>query len=179
LGGAFLNAVGAHGEAILKLERALELSPQKQSIMTELAGVYLNAGKPNEALAVAKRAFDLAPQFDELRKFYAAIAIRTGHDDIAEELLVSRYGTALVPDNIIINAYAAVRDLETLGALWRLRIEANPQDTQARVSLAATLVEQERSAEAIAVLEETIRLNPDFEARGREFIDAVRSGREL
>ncbi|MCI0619621.1 O-antigen ligase family protein [Candidatus Wolfebacteria bacterium] len=179
LGGSFLNAVGMYDESIAKLNRALELSPAKQSIMTELAGVYLNAGKPDEALAIAKRAFDLGPQFDTLRKFYAAIAIRTGHDEIAEELLVSRYGTALLPDDLFINTYAAVGNLPAVEALWRMRVAEDPTNIQAYVSLAATLLEEGRRTESIEVLEQAIAADSSFAARGQEFIDAIRSGKNL
>ena len=104
--GSFLNSVGAPDEAIAHLERAIELSPSKQSTYFELANSYLGKGQYDKALLTMKTAYEIEPKNGTARDIYAVIAIYNKNFDLAKELLVPVYGTIAVPDDRFIQAFA-------------------------------------------------------------------------
>ena len=166
-------------EGLPILEQALSLSPGKQAIMFELIDAHLLQDNLDEAEELAQQAFESAPDYQQARIIYAATLIRNNKAEQADALLVPVYGTALVPELPIINAYALRNDLVILEQLWRARSEAFPEDVQARVSLAATLVELGRRTEAMGVLEQAVSDIPSFAPQGQEFIEAIRRGEVL
>ena len=103
--GVFFNRYRVYDNAITHLERALVLSPNKQSTMFELGAAYLNKNEREKAIVLLKNAFELDKSYLDARKVYAVAAIYNGEDKLTEELLVPEFKTVLVPDEMIIKAY--------------------------------------------------------------------------
>ncbi|MEK7555844.1 MAG: O-antigen ligase family protein [Patescibacteria group bacterium] len=179
--GSFLNSVGAPDEAIAHLERAIELSPSKQSTYFELANSYLGKGQYDKALLTMKTAYEIEPKNGTARDIYAVIAIYNKNFDLAKELLVPVYGTIAVPDDRFIQAFAAVKDYETVINIWKERIlkaqTAGADNAQFHVSLAAAYLANEERTKAIAELEKATELNPEFKAQADYYIGEIRAGR--
>lgn len=70
--GNFLAALGSP-DGIKHLERAHELSPNKQQIIFQLSLAYYQAGEKNKALTLARTAYELDPQISDAQKFYEAM----------------------------------------------------------------------------------------------------------
>ena len=179
--GSFLNSVGAPDEAIAHLERAIELSPGKQSTYFELANSYIGKGQYDKALEIMKTAYEIEPKNGNARDIYAVIAIYNKNFDLAEELLVPVYGTIAVPDDRFIQAFVAVKDYETVINIWKGRIlkaqETGADNAQFHVSLAAAYLASEQRTKAIAELEKAAELNPEFKAQADYYIGEIRAGR--
>jgi len=179
--GSFLNRFRQNDEAIAHLERAIELSPGKQTTYFELGSVYLNIGNYEKALEVMKEAYDLEPSNPQARDIYAIAAIYAGDRALAEELLIPAYGTIEVEDNRFINAFAAVKDYDTVIAIWESRIakreEAGTITSQDYVSLAAAYLESGQRQKTIETLEQAIAINPQFKDQGEYYINEIRAGR--
>ncbi|MBU1557985.1 O-antigen ligase family protein [Patescibacteria group bacterium] len=152
IAGTFLGRVGDLDGSLIHLERALELSPNKVSLL-ELAGnVNLFKGDFAEATEYFKKAFESAPQFNLLRIGYASGLIYLEEDKQAEEILVPVFGTVLVDDDRIIQAYLARRDYEKAIAILEKRVADKPGDGQSLLSLAAVYAEAGYKTKAVEAI---------------------------
>jgi len=96
---------GRHEDAKTYFEKALSLSPTKQSILFQSGINAINLGEDEEALEFFKRAYELAPEFREANVLYAISAIRSGKFDLAEELMEGLVGSESFIDQRILGAY--------------------------------------------------------------------------
>jgi len=168
-------------EVIIK---ALELSPNKQRILFQLAFSYLNEGNNSKALETFERAYKSAPQSDESRIYYAAVAIYSGKDDLSDGLLeetkkrLIEQGLSDVIDNeLLLRAYAETGQIDKVLEIWDYRVEKSPNDINIHLSRAATLVRLNRNEEAISEIQKVIQIEPQFKAQGELFIVEIRAGR--
>jgi len=73
LTGAFLNNLGNYQEALAYVEKAVEFSPQKQSMRFELVRSLYGLGRKEEALAEAKKAYELDVNYDQAKSIYEQV----------------------------------------------------------------------------------------------------------
>ena len=85
--GSFFSRVGNPERAIGYLEKAVELSPKKQTILFELASVYYNSKNLAKAEEVFKRAYELEPKYDMAQKYYAQVLMASGKRVEAEKIM--------------------------------------------------------------------------------------------
>jgi len=85
--GSFLVRVGAIDQGIGYINRAIELSPKKQSMYFELGNAYYRKKDLVKAEEAFKHAYELAPAYAEAKKYY--IEILTTEGKTAEEKKVS------------------------------------------------------------------------------------------
>jgi O-antigen ligase len=71
--GSFFSKVGKFDEALVYLNKALELSPTKQTIFFELGNAYFGNKNIAKSEEMFKRAFELAPESPDAKKFYLQI----------------------------------------------------------------------------------------------------------
>jgi tetratricopeptide (TPR) repeat protein len=71
--GSFLNSVGNADKALPYVEKAIELSPKKQTMRFQLIQSLVNLGKIDEAIAEAKAAYELDTNFDQAKGIYNEI----------------------------------------------------------------------------------------------------------
>ena len=169
--------VGRHKDALAVIERALELSPKKQQIFFLLADTYLALGDGQKAYGAVKFAYESDPEFESAVKNFAIVAIINGRVSEAEEALVRKFGTIIVPDQSLVTAYARAGEFSKVRDIWLEFIKTEPQNAQYRVNLAATYMELGRPQEAIKELERAIELNPQFKEAGEYFISEIKAGR--
>jgi len=175
--GSYLSTIRSFDEGLSHLKKALELSPRKQTILFEIGSNLINQRKFNEALEAFRQAFELEPNFDIARKFYAVAAIYAGRMDIVEKLLVPIYGGILVPESYFIKAYADTGQHDKVLELWKLKVEAEPNNFQNYLSLAAAYLRSGGRLKAIEILRKAIELNPSFKDQGEFFIREIQAGR--
>jgi tetratricopeptide (TPR) repeat protein len=152
LGGVFLDSIGdwTNGQGLLL--RANELSPNKQSLMYELAQNYMNTKKIPEALDLLKKAYELVPENTNAKLAYAGTLIQVGQDQKAVEV----YGgdTSFMEDQRIINIYIQNKNYPKVIELYKKLVEKNPDNPQYYGSLAAVYFQNGQSSQALAVLEQ-------------------------
>lgn len=175
--GSFLRQVGLFDAAETHTQKALGFSPQKQSILFELA--LLASDQENLAIALPyfKQAYELDPAYDRARIFYVATAIRTGNKDVADQLLTERFGASTPNDPFILQAYLDVGDVARVTAILEKSVEDDPNNPQTWLQLAAAYLESNRRLDAIDAIEEAIRLDPEFTEQGEFFISEIQAGR--
>ena len=121
-------------------------------------------------------AFEINPRFLEARNLYAAAALYTGQDALAQKLLTERYGT-IPADSALIDAYAFRKNYALLVQLWEERVRENPDDIQARFSLAAAYLAAKRPADAAAELQLVIERYPAVRSQAEQYLQEIHSGK--
>lgn len=174
--GVFFNRYRVYDNAITHLERALVLSPNKQSTMFELGAAYLNKNEREKALVLLKNAFELDKSYLDARKVYAVAAIYNGEDKLTEELLVPEFKTVLVPDEMIIKAYFDTNQFGKVISIEREEIPKNPTNIQNRLYLISSYLKLGRPSEAINEVEKAIEAVPAYKEQGEKVITEIRSG---
>ncbi|MDO8492549.1 MAG: O-antigen ligase family protein [bacterium] len=179
--GMFLNVYGDYGDALVQLQKAREFSPKKQSILFEIVNDYISAGDYGEALKMAKIAFDLEPNYNDARIIYAATAIYAGRNDLAKDLLISKFGTVSHPDDRLLRAYFDTGQFNRIMEIWQNRVKENPLEARSHFALAAAYVKVGRDAEAVAELAKAKELETDEQkkAQYQQIIDDIRAGKNV
>ncbi|MEX1120414.1 MAG: O-antigen ligase family protein, partial [Candidatus Paceibacterota bacterium] len=175
--GTLFDSFGQYDEAQIYLEQANMLSPQKPTILFQLGLNALNRGDADGALKIFKQAYDIAPGYEEARIFYAVGAIYTGNDTLLREILVPEYGSIVVNNNRLLQAYLNKGRMQEVLGILQLRIAENPNDPQTRLSLAAVYLELNRRNDSVIEIQKAIDLDPSFKEQGEYFIQEVRAGR--
>ena len=174
--GTFYNRLGRFSDAAPELLQAHSLSPAKQTIAFEFASTYLNLGRRQEALALLKEAYERAPEFQNARVTYAVGAIYAKELALAGELLTPIEEQAVF-DERVVKAYFDIKRYDKVLAIWLARVEKQPDNAQARVSLGAAHLLIGNRAQAIAELQKAITLNPALREQAEPYIKEIRAGR--
>ncbi|NOY35823.1 MAG: tetratricopeptide repeat protein [bacterium] len=176
--GSLYNKGGEYDLAIETLKKAIKLSPKKQHIYFELGTSYLNKKEYEKGAEAMKTAFELEPSYGDARKIYAIALIYDGKSDLAEKLLKEKYGTSVIADARLVNAYNAAGEPEKIARILEKFIEKNPNNLQYRVSLAAAYSQTGERKKAIEQLQKAIELDPKFKKQGEYYIKEIRAGRK-
>ena len=171
-----LNSYGVYDAAVPVLEQAHALSPTKQTILFEVAANAFARGDNDRGLELYKQAFELAPAYADARILYAAAAIQMGRDALADELILPIIATDRVLDARITSSYISRNRYDKLISILEAHIEARPEHTQARFTLAAAYHRMGNSAKAIAELQEAAEINPAVKADADALIQEIRAG---
>ncbi len=175
--GIVLTHTGSLDEGIGYLERALELSPKKQTIIFELVNAYAAKRNYQKAFDYAKMAFELDPAFDEARNVYAVSALYLGNEKLSEEILAGNPAGVSIPDSRFIQAYIDLKRYDKIIEIWKAHIKADPNNAQYHVSLAATYLTTGQRSLAVEEIRTAIRLNPSFKDQGEFYIKEIQAGR--
>lgn len=175
--GNFLSRMGLANEAQVYYEKARDLSPRKQTILFELGANYINQKKYAEGLEVFKHAYELDTSFENAKFMYAIGALYSGDTELANQLLASLENKGLLDDQRLINAYAETKQYGKVVEIYKKRLENEPKNTQARISLAATYLALGNRAAAIREIQQAIVDMPEFKEQGEYYIKEIRAGR--
>jgi len=165
-------------EAVPYLKKALELSPKKQITLFEAGSNLLNQGNTAEALQAFKTAYELEPKYRDAGLLYAIGLIYSGDMAAANKLLTETYGTLLVFDQRLIQAYARRGEYNKIVAILEKASESSPGDWQVRISLAAGYQALGKRAQAIEELQKAAELNPEIKTQTDFYISELRAGRD-
>ena len=174
--GFLLNAYGVYDTAATVLEQAHALSPTKQTILFEMAANAFARGDNERGLELYKQAFDLAPAYAVARILYATAAIQMGRDTLADELIAPVVATDSALDPRIASAYISRNRYDKLILILEAHLDARPENTQARFTLAAAYHRMGNSAKAIAELQEAAEIEPAVKADADALIQEIRAG---
>lgn len=173
----FLSKFGLHDQALEQLEKAKELSPNKQSIYFEMINNKLAQNKIPEALEIAKQALDLEPSYGEAKMTYGLLLAVSGDLNAAEKVFSSVEESKIIFDDRYLSVLLDYKQYQKIIDVAKRRVELRPNDQQSRITLAAAYLQANRRTEAVAVLEEIIKLNPAFKEQGEYYINEIKAGR--
>ena len=92
--GSFLMQSGRVDLALPYLQKAVELSPKKQSILFQLGSAYYNLKNTAKSEELFKQAYELEPAYQDAERFYIQILMANGKREEATRVL---QGGALQP----------------------------------------------------------------------------------
>jgi O-antigen ligase/Tfp pilus assembly protein PilF len=99
--GSYLANFGQYEMALPYFQKAVDLSPNKLTMLFELSKNLSYVGQKDKALEVAKKAYDLMPNFVDGKNNYISIAIMSDNDSLVKELL----GNATSTSQSVVRAY--------------------------------------------------------------------------
>jgi len=154
--GVFLNRFGQTEEAVWHLFRALQLAPNKQSILLELGiNSYLRTQDKVSALPILRRAFALEPRNPDARISFAVALYMIGRTAEADQLIADGIDRA-APENRRATMLELGRALDALST----RLETRADDAQKRLAFARVRYRVEDRTGAIAELQHAAQDDP-------------------
>jgi tetratricopeptide (TPR) repeat protein/O-antigen ligase len=175
--GTLFSRLGDNAGALTHFENAHKLSPKKQTISFSLIIAYMNKGEIEKALALAEETYNSAPEFTDSAMMYALTLMRNGEVKKGEDLIIKSFGTDLVYDENLINAYAVLGKYDKVIAIIKKQLESR-EDTALRLRLAAALMEKGDRAGSIAEIQKVQSVNPEFQEQGDYYIQQIREGKK-
>ncbi len=71
--GSFLSSVGQFDQALPVIEKAISLSPKKQTMHFQLIQTLVNLGRNKEALIEAQKTYELEPNYAQAKEVYETV----------------------------------------------------------------------------------------------------------
>ncbi|MBC7836221.1 O-antigen ligase family protein [Acetobacteraceae bacterium] len=174
--GLFLAQYGKYEDAITHLNKAIALSPDKQSILFQLGQTYLQQGDLNNALPIFKKAYELAPQFITARLMYAGALYFAQQTKAADALLNEQYGTIIVDNDQLLKIYQSLGLHDRVIQIWNLRVGKDPKNPDIYLGLASAYFTAGNLEATIATLQKVAGLNPAAAAEIQAIITQLQAG---
>jgi predicted O-linked N-acetylglucosamine transferase (SPINDLY family) len=161
-----LQNAGQLDQAIIVFLELLRSDPNEAATLYSLSVIYLNQGKPQEALKYSEHGSMAAPSFAPIHFVHGAVLQALGRFDDA----LRSYDKALEvkPDyvEVLINSGALLREMlrhkEALERFNRV-IGIDPTYTPALANCAIILTEFKQSEQAIKMFQALLALKPDYD----------------
>ncbi len=163
--GILYSSGGLFDAALDILQKAYTISPKKNQVISAISQVYLKKGDLESAKKYLKENFDNAPDFDASRLNLSSIYIFSGKTAEGEKLLIDRYGTLEIPEQLLIDVYSKTNNYPRLAGIYRAFVAQSPKEPSYRESLADTYIKIGKYGEAVKILEEGINLVTDQKAK--------------
>lgn len=173
--GSFYNRINQYDEAIKYLDRAMIVSPRKQSIYSELASSYLGKGDYKKMFELLKESYELAPEYKEAQIMYALSAIYTRNGLLVKELLNKIGEDVVISDNRFLQTYAAIGDYNSAMTILKVRLQKDPKNAQYKLSLASLYMTMGQKQMAIDLISQIIKDDPTFKDQGESYIKQIQN----
>jgi cytochrome c-type biogenesis protein CcmH/NrfG len=136
-------------------------APEEAEAIYQLGIIVRNTGDSKQAITLWRRALTLDP-------------IRPEIQQVLGRALIKRGGTATGEGRRLIAEYARLQKVRDQERELRQRVEAHPQDGEARLLYGKTLLEQGNLPRATWELQEAVRLRPNDKAARQTLAEALR-----
>ena len=174
--GTIMDSYGNYKGAAEALLAAHNLSPNKQTILFQVALNQQAQGNGIAAEGYFKQAFDLEPDYLQARIFYAVSAIENKDDVVADALLAPIISTGEAANQQIAAAYASRNLYAKLIPIWTAYVAANPTNLQGRLTLAAAYYQGGDKNGAVDALQAALVAIPSAVGQINPLIQQVKAG---
>jgi O-antigen ligase/tetratricopeptide (TPR) repeat protein len=174
--GLYLQKFGLYKESGEYIDRAIVLSPTKQSFLYQKGIVEISTSQFPQAVETFKKAYDLEPSSKESKLLYSLALIYTNKFVDAKKLLEGDIDT--LTDERLINILLEKKMYNEIVEIAQLKIASDPTNPQSHMSLAALYLKMGRKADAITEIRKVIELAPDFKDTGDHYIKEIQAGRD-
>lgn len=176
-----LKSANRPDDARVVFDQALALNPTRQNFLYEVAQIYLAEGDFQKAIDTFKTAYDAQTENDTAFQYYAGALMLSGKTREAEDLLVGRFGTTTVDNDLVFRAYETAGRKDKLADILELRLRnAGPEDNPGmRVSLALVYLDLGRRDDAIVQIQKAATIRPDFAEQADQMIAAIKAGKKI
>lgn len=178
---SFYRAINNLEQAKQELERARELSPNKQTIILQQGANALARENSEEALELFKEAYLLDERFDTPREYYIAMLFETGKREEAIEAIESsdeKFFSSLSSNEYVVGLLGRFEEYGLLTRIFEKRVAEAPDDAQTWASLAFLYYQNEELEKAVEVLERASEAVPAFATTASCFSENIKAGNE-
>lgn len=179
--GRTLRMVGELDASRAVFDEALAINPNRQIMLYEVGQSYMTESAFNDAADAFMRAYQAEPENDTAFTYYAATLMHAERFAEGEKLLIDRFGTTTIDNELLFAAYERIGRLDKIAAIFELRLAnmAPADDAGARASLGGIYLRLGRTDDAIAQFERAAELAPSFAAQAQQIIQAIREGKSV
>lgn len=174
--GSFLRQVGDVATARTYMEKALALSPEKQSIIIEYGLLEMTEGKYDKAAEHFERVYNSADRYARVHVLLANTYLMGGRKDEARALFRKYFGDEYPEDTSVATAYLRAGEYSHAVRIAELIAEHNP-GLETYQFLAGVYLEGKEREKAITTLERAKQLDPRFVQEADLYISAIREGK--
>ncbi|HEY4500405.1 MAG TPA: O-antigen ligase family protein [Candidatus Paceibacterota bacterium] len=157
--------------------RAAELSPRKQSILSQFGSFYVLYKQYDKAVPVFKKTYEMDTSYDNAGQLYALSLIYAGRENEAKQFMKERFDTTDVKSDLFLQAYINLGLWPKAIAILRERVALNPENKDDRMNLVSAYYQSGDRSGAIAVLRDYIAYDSLFKAQGEEYIKQIEAGK--
>lgn len=175
--GSFRNRLGDSQNALPYLERALKLSPNKQSILFETGFVYLSTGKYQPALALFKKTYELEPHYVDALVLYGVSALYAKQDALASQLFAKLDEPTFVNDERILAAYYGTGHTDQAVKILQRRQAIDPDSAALRFRLASAYLALGQRPQAVKILQQAEVAFPEVKNQADYYIKQIQAGK--
>lgn len=172
----YLQKFGLYQASLDYTNKAIALSPTKQSFLFQKGSIEIALKKIDEGVATFKQAYELETSNNEARALYT-LALVYAKDYKGAEALANG-DLAILGDARVIQAYADQGQYKKIVEIGKMKVAAEPNNGQYHVSLAAAYLKIGDRQSAIAEIRKAIEIVPDFSVKGEYFIKEIQAGRD-
>ncbi len=167
LAGSFLSNLNQAAEALPILEKAHELTPNKQTVAIQLANVYLGINRIDDALKLLKEAYEADPTFQDAKQAYILGLVVAKRDTEARAVASSTMN--LFENDRTAHAYAVIKQYDKSIALFKILLERDPTSVPLSMQLVEVYTLANRKWEAIELVRKIAKDHPEY----KDQVDAV------
>ncbi len=168
---------GDYKRALVQIEKARELSPNKETIILEDGLIRLKTGDTKGAAKLLKKAYALAPQFKRLAVYGASGNILAGDKAEANKILLKTFGTVSVDNPALIESYIVMKDYAPLLTIYSARVAKKGSTTSDAFHLALVEALAGHTQKAIAQIRSVITKYPKTTKEGNALIKRIQQGK--
>lgn len=173
--GAFLSNIGEVDNALRYLNRAVELSPGKQSMYFEIGTLYINSGNITQGLEVLKYAYDMAPLNPRAKIAYLVGVIYADDAALTAQLIKDIPADDLAVNDQVLAALVRKGNTEMLSELLKRRIELSPKDPQSYATAASLFMSAGQKEKAIQALTALAVALPEYKIQADAYIQSIQN----
>ncbi len=162
----FYARFGQYEKATQHFQKAIELSPTRQSTYIDFAMMYVGLERYADAEVNAKKAFELDPTYPDARVAYATTLIHQKKFAEGETVMLPLKGTANYYNPRIINAYGMTEQYAKILELVNEKIAGGAGEARDYFSLAASYAGLGKKTEALAAVAKAVSLDANLKTQG-------------
>lgn len=176
--GTFYRAIGDLNKASEQMGIARELSPKKQSIISQQAIIAYSQGNIEQARDLFAEALALDERNNEAREYYAAMLFLNGQAEEAKALATNEeILKGFAANEFLLSTVNQVKEFSFMIELYKIKIEQNPEIEQNWASLAFLYSQIGDKSAAVATLREAAAKRPTFAKTANCIADNIEAGR--
>ncbi len=174
--GMYFQRLGLHDDALTYIDRAIALSPTKQSFLYQKGLTLVAQQKMTEASDVFRKAYELHEENPEAKTLYGISLIYVGKLSETQALFGS--STDLWTDSRVLSVLEETKNFAELIRVAKMKADSEPGNPQFKMLLAGAYIRAKQPANAIAEIRKVIGLVPDFKEQGEAYIRDIQAGRD-
>ncbi len=171
-----LTRSGLNDRAYEIIQKAVALSPRKQSFLAMQFIIEMQLGKKTEAYNTALKSYTLEPRNEEARRFYVASLVLVGKAKEAEAMATTTESRIkYLTDPATLNAYLGSGQQARVIALLQKEIAANQTSVDLRSTLINIYIKLGDKASAIREMKALRVSNPSLESQIDKAIEGLQA----